>query len=293
MKKAFETKKFRPESIEKINTANRIIAKYMAKGLRLTLRQLYYQYVAHEGLPNTERSYQNLGKLLSEGRLCGLIDWSAIEDRGRVADVPSQWKSIAELADVAANQFRLPRWEGQDHYCELWVEKQALAGVLEPVANEHHITLMVNKGYSSQSAMYESALRFMRNSNGKQSCRLLYLGDHDPSGEDMVRDVRDRLVKFGVRRLFVTKIALTMDQVEEHSPPPNPAKLTDSRAAAYVAEHGDSSWEVDALDPETLVDLITSEIETFLDQDVMDKVIEREEEQKKKLRTLMAKEPWT
>lgn len=291
-RRAYVSKNFRPDSLAKLNTANAIIAKYLRMGLRLTLRQLYYQFVAHHGLPNNERSYQNLGKLISEGRLAGFVDWTAIEDRGRVADVPREWKSAKDLIEIALDQFRLDRWEGQDHYVELWVEKQALAGVLEPVAQREHVTLMVNKGYSSQSAMYESAQRFLRNGRNRESSVLLYLGDHDPSGEDMVRDVRDRLTLFGVRNLLVHKVALTMDQVEEYDPPPNPAKLTDSRAEAYVAKHGDESWEVDALDPKTLVDLITEQIDQYLDREVMEQVKEHEREQVGRVRELLANEEW-
>jgi hypothetical protein len=277
MRQRFIHKKFKEESLARIATANQIITQYDDLGLRLTLRQLYYQFVAHHGLPNNERSYQNLGKLISEARLAGLVDWEAIEDRGRQPDVPGQWSSIDVLVDAAVRQFRLPRWSDQENYVELWVEKQALAGVLEPIADERHITLMVNKGYSSQSAMYVSARRFIR--AGDKNCVLLYLGDHDPSGEDMVRDIDERLRLFGAT-VDVRKIALTMAQVEEYDPPPNPAKMSDSRATAYVEKHGDSSWEVDALDPDTLANLIRDELDNLVDTEVMDRVVAREEEQK-------------
>lgn len=276
-RRAYIQKEFFGERLAKIQVANQIIAKYLGMGMRLTLRQLYYQFVAHHGLPNNERSYQNLGKLISEARLAGLVDWNAIEDRGRVCAVPAAWSSAQALVEVALKQFRLPRWEGQPHYVELWVEKQALAGVLEPVADEHHIPLMVNKGYSSQSAMYASAQRFLAHGAKCESSVLIYLGDHDPSGEDMVRDIGERLRLFGVRRLEVTKVALTMDQVRHYNPPPNPAKITDSRAAKYIEEHGDSSWEVDALDPSVLVQLIEDEIEKYLDTDRMERVKQTKE----------------
>lgn len=283
-------KVFRSEHAARIRTANAIIAKYQAMGLRLTLRQLYYQFVAHHGLPNLERSYKNLGRLLSEARLAGLVDWNAIEDRGRVPQRAGQWNSVEDLVEIALRQFRLPRWEDQPTYVELWVEKQALAGVLEPVADRAHLTLMVNKGYSSQSAMWESAQRFLRNGRGKDKV-LLYLGDHDPSGEDMVRDIQERLETFNVYDLDVRKVALTMDQVEEYQPPPNPAKMSDSRAQGYVAKHGDESWEVDALDPDTLVRLIQAHLDDLVDQDRMDAVIKREREQVARMRKAMGRPP--
>lgn len=275
MKRRFIEQNFRAEKLETIATANEIIDSYQAQGYRLTLRQLYYQFVSRDLITNSERSYKALGNAISDGRLAGLIDWDAIEDRVRVPKTPAEWNNIESLVASAVAAYRLDRWEGQKHYCELWVEKDALAGVLEPVANDYHVTLMVNRGYSSQSAMYAAARRFKSQRHSIKTKHLFYLGDHDPSGEDMVRDVRDRLELFGAT-VEVIKIALTMPQVEQYNPPPNPAKMSDSRAANYVAEHGASSWEVDALPPDVLVTLIRENIDGILDHEAMDEVIERE-----------------
>ena len=286
----YRERTFRPDSLARIETANGIVDDYLGQGLRLTLRQLYYQFVAHHGLPNTERSYKGLAALVSDARLAGLIDWDAIEDRGRQPDVPSDWSGIPSLVESALRAYRLPRWDGQDNYVELWVEKQALAGVLEPLAREFHVTLMVNKGYSSQSAMHEAAKRFIENGQGaEREPVLLYLGDHDPSGEDMVRDIGDRLAMFGVEDLDVRKLALTMEQIEQYHPPPNPTKVTDSRAAGYIAKHGASSWEVDALDPSQLAQLIRDEFVDLVDMRLLSRVRQREEADKAKLKQMVAK----
>ncbi len=283
MKESFQSSRFGEARLATIQQANEIISNYQAQGYRLTLRQLYYQFVSKDLIPNTPRSYKNLGSAINDGRLAGKIDWDAIEDRVRVPKTSSQWEDIESLVDSAVAAYRLPRWKGQDNYVELWVEKDALAGVLQPLAEEFHVTLMVNRGYSSQSAMYESAKRFLRASSSHDNLHLLYLGDHDPSGEDMVRDIRDRLVMFGAD-VSVDKLALTMAQVEQYDPPPNPAKMTDSRANGYVEKHGESSWEVDALPPEVLAQLIREAIESKLDRDLMDEVIAREDKDKRALR---------
>lgn len=282
MKKAYITSNFSDKKMGLITTANKIIADYQAQGYRLTLRQLYYQFVSRDIIPNSERSYKNLGAAISDGRLGGLIDWSAIEDRVRVPRVPSEWESVEDIVSAAIYSYRLPRWKGQDNYVELWVEKDALAGVLQPLAQEFHVTLMVNRGYSSQSAMYEAAVRFIRH-QAHQKCFLLYLGDHDPSGEDMVRDIKDRMEMFGAR-MDVEKLALTMPQVEEHEPPPNPAKMTDSRAQGYVDKHGQYSWEVDALPPEVLAELIRTRIRALVNQELVDQIIAHEDADKEALR---------
>lgn len=273
--------------LERVARANGIVEHYQAQGLTLTLRQLYYQHVVRNYITNEEKSYKRLGKLISDARLSGLIDWGAIEDRVRVPRTPPEFANLDELLDAAFNSFRLPRWDGQQNYVELWVEKDALSGVLSPLAREFHVTLMVNKGYSSQSAMYEASKRFIAHENAGQSTILLYLGDHDPSGEDMVRDIRDRLHMFG-STVDVRKLALTMAQVEEYNPPPNPAKMTDSRAQAYVQIHGDESWEVDALPPEVLAELIREAFADVVDIDLMEEVKEREESDKVLLRKAVA-----
>lgn len=304
----------RPRSIALIDECNDIIGSYRRQGLRLTLRQLYYQLVTRNLITNEEKSYRNLGAIVSDGRLAGLIDWEAIEDRVRQPRTVAEFENLAELAGAALNAYRLPRWRGQNTYAELWVEKDALAGVLEPLAREFHVTLMVNRGYSSQSAMFESAQRFIdrcavdgdEDDNGSIAYRdgnaatggeeitlarepvLFYLGDHDPSGEDMVRDIRDRLFMFGIE-VDVRKIALTYDHVQEYNPPPNPAKITDSRAPGYIAKYGRSSWEVDALPPNVLAEIVRDNFASVVDVEKMDAVKSQEEIDKAELRKAVEK----
>lgn len=325
-KQQFRVTNFRPDTLASIAKADAIIAEY--GGQKLTARQVYYQFVSRDLIPNTPRSYQNLTSMLTDARYAGLISWDAIEDRGREADVPSGWDSIDDIVDAAVNQFRLPRWSDQPKYLELWVEKQALAGVLAPIARRNHVPLMVNKGYSSASAMKAAAERMLdavgatsvetacaqcrtidanRDSRKCSSCELaaglvtiafnadgdtdftkevvvLYLGDHDPSGEDMVRDIRDRLTEFGVPNLEVVKIALTMQQIRKFKPPPNPAKVTDSRAKAYVEKFGDQSWELDALPPMELNRLVEQAIARNVDKKLMDAVVSREDAERERVR---------
>lgn len=281
MKERFMSYTFHKKSLDYIAACNKIIDDYLAQGMRLTLRQLYYQLVTQNLLTNCERSYSYLSTVVSRGRLAGLLDWNAIEDRTRMPKEQNEFENVAELVEAAIRTYRLPRWKGQDYYVELWVEKDALAGVLLPMARRFHVTVMVNKGYSSQTAMHESSLRFMATG---RSPLLLYLGDHDPSGEDMVRDIRDRMEMFGVDGLEVQKLALTMEQVEEYKLPPNPAKISDSRAAAYIEKHGNESWEVDALPPTVLHEIIIKAFEEVVDSDKMAEIIDQEYSDMKKLR---------
>ena len=274
-----------PARSELVHLCNTILEDEFA-GYTLTLRQLYYQLVSRNVLPNTERSYHLLGKVVARGRMAGLIDWDLIEDRVRTPWSMPEFASIAELIQVAIRSYRLPRWRGQEYYAELWVEKDALAGVLQPLAAEFHVTLMVNRGYSSVSAMKAASDRYL--SRG-QKLHLFYLGDFDPSGEDMVRDISDRLFEFGAD-VKIVKIALTWEQVQQYSPPPNPVKVKDSRARAFIDRYGASSWEVDALPPQVLEELIRAHFAAILDREAMDEVIEQEEKDKTKLQKWVSRD---
>lgn len=285
MKRAFRTINFRPDTLRRIEMANEIVSEY--DGQKLTARQVYYQFVARDLLPNTARSYKNLTTMLTDARYAGLLDWDAIEDRGREPDEPPEWSSIDRIVDAAVEQYRSPRHRDQPKRVELWVEKQALAGVLAPIARRWHVTLMVNKGYSSASTMKEAADRML--DDGKERTVVLYLGDHDPSGEDMVRDVRDRLEEFGVLGLLVDKVALTMDQIRQFDPLPNPAKVTDSRAAAYVAQHGGESWELDALPPRELNRIVEQAITRHVDRERLAAAVAREEVDRARVRDAIAR----
>lgn len=298
----YRQKKFNERDQLVIDRCVGVVDRYVAQNIRMTLRQLYYQMIARDlfpdtwidaaynqkqGLPpdtkNTIKNYSRLSKLISDARLAGLVDWDAIEDRGRQPQSASEWATISDLMESALAAFRLPRWADQPRYVELWVEKDALASVLWPIARRHHITLMVNKGYSSQSAMYASSQRFIAAEDEGKDGVLLYIGDHDPSGEDMVRDIQERMAMFKVQNLDVRKIALTMAQIEEFNPPPNPAKVTDPRAKKYIEEHGDESWEVDALPPDQLTRLVDEEMEGLVEVELWNDVLARERELKEKL----------
>ena len=274
------SKKFRNNTRVLLEKIIEVVEDYRSKGYRLTLRQLYYQLVSRDIIPNQPSEYKKLSRIMTEARMGGLIDWDIIEDRLRIPKKPSEFENIAELVDAAIQSYRLDRWKDQENYVEVWVEKDALSGILEPITRKYHVNLLVARGYSSTSAMHDSALRFKQNYN--KNCVVLYLGDHDPSGEDMVRDVKDRMDIFGCD-LEIKKIALTMEQIEQYSPPPNLTKRTDPRSETYIVNYGNQSWELDALTPDTLNELLVTHIEDLLDMEKYEAVIKQEDEEKMRL----------
>lgn len=279
---AYIEKNFRQDSLDLIDTANGIIEDYQARGYLLTLRQLYYQMVSRDILVNSQKSYDRLGAIISDGRLTGLIDWDAIEDRTRNLAGLQDWDSPEQIVKVARNSYRIDHWENQPVRPEVWVEKEALAGVVQRACQPLDVDFMSCRGYMSQSEMHSAALRFQRYNDAGQVPLVIHLGDHDPSGIDMTRDIYDRLDLF-MGGLEVRRIALNYDQIEEYNPPPNPAKVTDSRAGSYMSIYGRSSWELDALDPDVLVDLITNTVLQYRDDDYYQDVLKREKEERARI----------
>ena len=274
MKICYVEKNFSPKVRAVIDQANEIIEEYQAKGFTLTLRQLYYQFVSRDLIRNKQSEYKRLLSIVSDARLAGLIDWEAIEDRTRNLVAPSTWASPASIVRACANQFETDWWEGQPYYVECWIEKDALLGVLEAACEPFQLPYFSCRGYTSVSEVWQAAQRIGGKIEDGNRVLVLHLGDHDPSGCDMTRDILDRLCLFidgdghDTDRLEVRRIALNIEQVMRYQPPPNPVKFTDSRATGYEAEHGSQSWELDALSPEVLAGLVASNVRDVIDKDV-------------------------
>lgn len=277
---------FKPDTMAKIVKANEIIAEYATQGFDLTLRQLYYQFVSRDLIPNTQKDYKNLGSIINDARLAGLIDWNTIVDRTRELRSLSHWSSPNDIVKTCAQQFNIDRWAEQPYRPEVWIEKDALVGVFERVCNTLDIPLLSCRGYTSQSEMWGASQRMLRYRRHKQTPIIFHFGDHDPSGKDMSRDIVDRLELFIGSEMRFERLALNMDQVEKYQPPPNPAKITDSRAQGYIAEFGDESWELDALEPSVLEALVRDAITGILDADLMKDAIDEQTRHRKTLQTI-------
>lgn len=289
MKICFVPKKFGQSAWEMINQANQIISEHQAEGFDLTLRQLYYQFVSRDLLPNTVRSYKLLGSVVNSGRLAGHIDWNAIVDRSRYMRENPHWDSPKSIMEQAAKQYRIDKWTTQKFRLEVWVEKEALIGVLDSVCPELDIPYFACKGYVSQSEMFSAAerIRIRRNRLGQPTI-ILHLGDHDPSGIDMTLDIERRLEMFRLQypTFRVIRLALNMDQIQQYQPPPNPAKTTDSRFREYRRKFGDESWELDALEPKAIVQLIRGVVGETVDQKAWGKALQKEKRESNTIKKL-------
>lgn len=331
MQICYVPRKFRADTLMVIEQANLICEEYAAAGYALTLRQLYYQFVARDafpadrrwrliratgkwvrdanGTPNAEPNYKWLGDIVNDARLAGMFDWDYIVDRTRSLVKLPTWASPEALIGDAAKQYLTDIWAPQKRRIEVWIEKDAAIGVIEHVCNRNNVPYFSCRGYTSTSEMWEAANRIGEYLRNGERTVILHIGDHDPSGLDMTRYMDDRLRLFISRdwanefmgagshtrgeirrdqiihmraaggdigdempmgRQFdalpweIRRIALTIEQIEEYGPPPNPAKQGDSRFLAYQQETGlDESWELDALDPMVMEDLIQDYIDAL------------------------------
>lgn len=278
---------FRGHTLELIHQADAICREYAAMGITITLRQLFYQFVARDLMKNSQKEYKRLGATLNNARLAGYLDWNHMQDITRMLRGYGHDTSPENTVGNAAESFFLDKWETQENYVEVWIEKDAIVSVVAPVCNRHDVPFLSCRGYTSQSELWRSAARIRYRMEAGKRVTIIHLGDHDPSGIDMTRDIQDRVNLFTEYHIGETpaleRIALNMDQIRQYNPPPNPAKMTDSRFKGYAAIHGNRSWELDSMDPKVMDGLISDTITQFIDQDALGETIAEEARMREEL----------
>lgn len=171
-----------------------ICNEYQSNGDILTLRQLYYQLVSKDLIPNHDTVYKKIGSIKDDIVYSGMVDWNVFEDRGRVPIIAYYEKSVKDALEYTRDCYRLDRQKDQPTHIEVWTEKDAISGLLRKVTDKLTIRLVVNKGYSSSTAMYGAYNRFCEAIELGKQVKILYFGDHDPSGLDMIRDIEERIM---------------------------------------------------------------------------------------------------
>lgn len=278
-RECFIPKSYTYKNLAKIRRANELLEEYEAMGLTFTVRQLYYAFVAENLIENTFRSYKNFCELIKDARLSGHIDWDGIEDRTRNLENYTMWATPEEALQSTIKNYIEDAWADQPNYCEVWIEKEALMGVLQHPCWKYRLPFMACRGHTSVSEVYVAANRLREKmEEGKQSI-ILHMGDHDPSGMDMTRDNYERLDLLSSEcGIELRRIALNMDQIEKYRPPHQWAKTTDTRIKGYIRDTGtEHSWELDALKPDALMEIISEAVEPIIDQEKWAAHMEREQ----------------
>lgn len=266
----------------------------------LTLRQLYYQLVARLVIKNSLNQYKRLSALLAKARLDGLVPWEALEDRSRLTLHSGGWAdqrefTKAELEDLLVG-YRRDLLQGQSQALELWIEKDALSRIAHGAAFPYCVPVIVARGFSSVSYVNECRKRLERNAKMGKRTVILYFGDLDPSGWEMLPAMLETLqVEMELGDLVKgVRCALTPAQVERYRLPPSieAMKATDSRTPNFKAMlRGDGypddlAVELDALPPATLAGLVRESIEAHLDLSLFEREREREEAERLELARL-------
>jgi hypothetical protein len=249
----------------------------------MTVRQVYYQLVSRQVVENNRGQYQAVSNLLVAARKEGAIPWDWIEDRLRRPRHVGMWADLADFGRVAVAAYRRDVWAGQPGYVEAWLEKDALSGIFEDVLHPYGVTLNVGRGYDGWDSIRNAAERF---DDGRR-VTVLYFGDFDPSGEDMVRSLAERLTFFDCRPEII-KCALTRDDIRRYNLPPDFTKATDTRRAPFVARFGDVAVELDALPADVLRERLTREVESRMDMGALAEVHQVETQERARLVAALA-----
>lgn len=272
---------FQSKKLELILWIKGVIDEY--SGMSISVRQIYYQGVARGIIPNSDRSYDRIQSAVNDGRLAGYLPWTAIEDRGRSLMGHRTWISPAAAVKSVRREYKMDLWASQDWRPEVWVEKAALEGVVGDICSRLRVDFYATRGYDSQSQQWAAGQRLASYVRKGQRPIIFHLGDHDPSGIDMTRDITERLTMFTGVPVIVQRLALNMRQIEQYNPPPFHAKLSDARAAGYIEQYGRDSWELDALDPNVIKGLIEDNVAMIRDESAWSEALAEEVEDKRVL----------
>lgn len=248
----------------------------------MTVRQVYYQLVSGQVIKNTLSQYKAVSNALVDARKEGVIPWEWIEDRLRRPRFVSMWAGLADFAETARRAYRRNVWAEQPAYLEVWLEKDALSGIFEDILESYGVTLNVGRGYDGWDSIHNAAERYRE----EDEVSVLYCGDFDPSGEDMVRSLRERLAFFGCEPDII-KCALTAEDVTRYNLPPDFTKTTDTRRAAFVEKYGDVAVELDALPVDVLRNRLVDEVEARIDVDALADVKKAEEADRERLHAFL------
>jgi hypothetical protein len=287
--------KHRYSAREDIEWADRLCRQYAANGQRLTVRQIYYRFVAADRITNCPESYNRIKDLLLKARMGGYIDWDHIEDRTRYLRANNHWDTPGEIIESAAVTYRRDKWADQNVYCEAWIEKDALVGILESVTLPLDVPAFACRGDTSTTAVHDAAVkRFMKRMKAGKRGVIFHLADHDPKGLDMTPDITNRLTTFchhhGYPAPTVLRLGLNWDQITPDLPP---NRIEDESAGnrRYRERYGGETWELDALEPAVIATLVENAIRAHRDDDLWEESAAREDADRAALAALAAK-PW-
>ena len=263
------------------------ILQVVARYVRLTVRQLYYQLVSFYGLAKTEQAYDRVQDASMQLRRAGRLPYAKIVDSSRVRRRRPGWAGIADIMEQVQAQYRRDYWASQPVAVEVWCEKDALSGVMQPICDEYGVTFVAMRGFSSASIAYDTVQELR---HAGKPVHIYFFADHDASGwamgEALASELTEHAARAGVEIHF-ERVGLYPEHVEAYNLPTRPGKATDSRHAAFVREFGDACVELDALRPDVLEEMVRDAIREHIDWDEWNRVFLVEDGERRTLASLV------
>jgi len=260
------------------------IAEVAAEYDRMSVRQLYYQLVARRVIDKTEAAYKRVCDVSAQMRLDGSLDYRTIADGHRSRRIVFAHDGLGSALATMHALYRRNYWISQPVHVEVWCEKDALTGVIQPICEDYGVTYVATRGFPSITLRYESARAIV--ATGK-AARIFYFGDHDASGQRISANLEAELRQHGAD-VIVERVALDPWQVNAYRLPTRPGKRSDSRHAAFAAAFGDASVELDALPPSDLVAMVEAAILSEIDAEAWGRAVEIEELERETLASIVA-----
>ena len=250
----------------------------------ITGRGIGYKLFTQGLIPSMGRAdMQRVYRLLKEARERDDIPWGFIVDETRELERASSWSDPAEYVQAVSRSYRRDFWLQQPSRVEVWSEKGTVRGVLAPVLDEYGVGFRAVHGFSSATMAYD-----VSNNDPDHPLIVLYVGDYDPSGMYMSKcDLPARFLKYGGNHITLERIALTSEQVAGLPSFPAQDKKKDPRYAWFVEHYGKTCWELDALDPNDLREIVEQAIQNEIEPVAWERCATVEEAEKESLRTVL------
>ena len=238
----------------------------------MTVRQVFYQATVRGVIEKTEAGYAKVQTLLADMRRDGELPYQWLADNTRWMRKPTTYSGPEQALLRTARFYRKSLWDEAGAYVEVWLEKDALAGVVVDVTAEYDVPLMVSRGYASLSFLHSAAANM--EAEGRP-CYIYHLGDFDPSGVNAAEKIEETLNDLSpTAEIYFERIAVTPEQITRWDLPTRPTKISDSRSKSWGG--GDESVELDAIEPDSLRAMVREVIEEHLPADELARLREIE-----------------
>jgi len=242
---------------------------------RMTVRQLFYQLVARGVIEKSDNEYKRICDMSAQMRLDGTLPYRKIADGHRSRRGVYAHGGLGEALADTQRHYRRNYWLEQAVNVEVWCEKDALTGVIQPVCDDYGVTYVATRGFPSLTLIYESAMAMLKLD---KPTHIYYFGDHDASGRAISENLQASLCSHGAD-VVVQREGLNPWHITQYGLPLRPGKGSDSRHAKFAAQYGDGCVELDALPPNRLEGMVHMAIRSEIDHEAWERVraVEAEE----------------